>query len=30
MTAALTVLSMPLAAGTAYYGPRNAYFWIVR
>ncbi|KAL4435890.1 hypothetical protein ABPG77_000652 [Micractinium sp. CCAP 211/92] len=29
MTAALTVLSMPLAAGTAYYGPRNAYFWIV-
>lgn len=30
MTAALTVLSMPLAAGTAYFGLRNAYFWIVR
>ncbi|KAL4458781.1 hypothetical protein ABPG75_013646 [Micractinium tetrahymenae] len=29
MTVALTVLSMPLAAGTAYFGLRNAYFWIV-
>ena len=29
MTAALTVLTMPLAAGTAHYGVKNAYFWIV-
>ena len=30
MTAALTLLTMPLAAGTARYGLANAYFWIVR
>lgn len=30
MTAALTLLTMPLAAGTARYGLHNAYFWVVR
>jgi len=30
MTAALVVLTMPLAAGCARYGVRNAYFWVVR
>lgn len=30
MTAALVVLTMPLAAGVARYGVQNAYFFIVR
>lgn len=30
MTAALTLLTVPLAAGAARYGLHNAYFWIVR
>lgn len=30
MTVALTLLTMPLAAGTVRGGLQNAYFWIVR